>query len=1614
MRLVFGLSLIGVLLSATASFGATDIRLGEAVGVMDLPRVNVVSTDARGLDLVFELPVLAVDEMASKSGDRLRTAAIPGGDLEGNVGDPAIPVFTRFLAIPDRASVSISASREDDQVLEGAALAPMQDEDGSNLTRNPAAYAVDGYDSRPAVVAGAPAIMRDLRLIPLTFRPVQYDPAHQSLKVSGRIRVHVTFNDKNPENPKVSRERPIAPSFDRLYRELVVNYSGPTAGQQTVPGTYLIICPNNTSVTDRLQPLVAWRTRKGMPARLATYAETGNTKESIKAYIQTAYDTWENPPEYVCLVGDAYGGNVICPTWHETLSGYNGEGDHPYTQLEGGDVLPDINIGRLSVIDYDQLQLVVQKIVGYESAPYLTDAGWFQRACLIGDPYDSGYSTVQVQQWIKSRLRAIGFVDANIDTVFSSPFVSRITTAMNRGDVLMSYRGIQGMSGWQNANTNALTNGWKMPFCVVITCDTGSFEQDQTARSEAFLRAGSVGSPKGGIAAIGTSTSGTHTRFNNCIHYGICYGLLYQEQYNLGAALTRGKLEMYLNYQATDPNHVVIWSTWNNLMGDPAVECWTGYPDPLAVTHPSDIAIGANSVSLTVTDGGQPTAGALVCLWKGTETYAVGYTDAQGAIELPVSTPTAGDMLVTVSKHNRYTYQGTIHVASQQRFVAYQASTVSDDNVGQSHGNADGAINPGETIELRVQLKNFGSLTASGVTAALTCDDPYVTITNAQQSYGDIGAGASAWSAGNYVYSVSSGAPNDHVIRFGLDVVSGSNQWHSMLESAVVAADLVSDGMTLYGAGSNGKIDPGETVQISVRLKNNGGAAALLPTATLLSQSEYFDIPDMAGTYSTIAVGATGENTSDTFTIHAAPEAYRGYVGGLKLVLTFSGGTTDTTTLTIPVGDRTTADPTGPDLYGYYAFDDTDVSYPEHPTYNWIELDPSYGGSGATEIVLGDTGDYQDKSRVVDIPFPFTYYGLPYTRATVCSNGWLAMGARTNTEYRNWTIPGAGGPEAMIAGFWDDLYQPSGAKVFQKYDSANHIWIVEWSHMRESGNGYTETFEIILRDPAYWPTETGDGEILFQYSQVQVGDSIDGNATVGIENQTQSDGLLWTFFNRYTPGSATLINNRAIRFVPTEEVLSGVIRGTVVNQSAGGSPILGAKVTVVETGREFTTGGDGTYLGSELQGIYRLRASHPSFAPDTVSNVLVQPGGTSVVDFALRDIAPPLITHTPIATTNDSAGPYVARVQISDFSPVAEATLYYRVNGGTFTSMPLGNQGGGVYIAPIPGQHWYSKIEYYIFARDMANNGVVSPFEAPEVCYVFYVGPTVVLHTDDMEIDRGWTVGAAGDGATSGVWDRCDPNGTIDPFGQPVQPEDDHTLNGTQCWVTGNAVPGAAQDVADVDGGRTTLTSPAFNLHVEGTVILRYYRWFSNNTGNNPGEDPWTVQISNDNGANWRTLETTTTSDRSWKLMEFDLGRLTILTDKMRLRFIATDEGGSSVVEAAVDDISFTVTGIFGADVAGPAADVLRFDLSQNHPNPFNPLTTIRFSLEKSGPASLTIFDVTGRAVRRLLSGTTTAGSHVVVWNGRDDAGRALPSGIYLYRLDQGIESRTRKMILLD
>lgn len=128
---------------------------------------------------------------------------------------------------------------------------------------------------------------------------------------------------------------------------------------------------------------------------------------------------------------------------------------------------------------------------------------------------------------------------------------------------------------------------------------------------------------------------------------------------------------------------------------------------------------------------------------------------------------------------------------------------------------------------------------------------------------------------------------------------------------------------------------------------------------------------------------------------------------------------------------------------------------------------------------------------------------------------------------------------------------------------------------------------------------------------------------------------------------------------------------------------------------------------------------------------------------------------------------------------------------------------------------------------------------------------------------------------------------------------------------------------------------------------------------------------------------------------------------RFRLKSDATAEGDGWYV----DDLSFAPSPL----AVGPFEPVhpTGFTLAQNYPNPFNPATIIEFELPLPGRVRMTVYNVAGRRVRTPLDQFLPPGRHRTMWDGTDDAGRDLPSGVYFYRLETDLGSQTRKMLLV-
>jgi hypothetical protein len=260
------------------------------------------------------------------------------------------------------------------------------------------------------------------------------------------------------------------------------------------------------------------------------------------------------------------------------------------------------------------------------------------------------------------------------------------------------------------------------------------------------------------------------------------------------------------------------------------------------------------------------------------------------------------------------------------------------------------------------------------------------------------------------------------------------------------------------------------------------------------------------------------------------------------------------------------------------------------------------------------------------------------------------------------------------------------------------------------------------------------------------------------------------------------------------------------------------------------------------------------------------------------------------------------------------ATLYTRIgSSGAFTPSSM-SASGNTYTADLPAAPCGGTIEYYATIDAQGGASYAVPSGAPASVFSVEVVASTIAFEDTMESDLGWVAGVPGDDATTGQWERADPQGTA------AQPENDHTPGGTLCWVTG-PLAGSGLGSFDIDGGTTTLLSPVLDATGgDGDAFVSFWVWFSNDTGGNPNEDTMPIDISGDGGASWAPLDEIGASTAGWEERRYRLGDAVSATDAIRLRFRARDLGGGSLVEAAVDDLRIEFVGC--PDEPGNPADL--------------------------------------------------------------------------------------------
>ena len=641
------------------------------------------------------------------------------------------------------------------------------------------------------------------RLCGFALRPMTWIPTTGKLTLYRRMEVRVTYEEGTiTPGTLTSNQRAV---FERDVRGLIINGDDVTRFAPAVRLTddletnYVIV--TSDALSGNWDDLVEWRTKKGHRAGVFTTSWIGSnytgrdTQEKIRNFI---IDYFENHGLiFVLLAGDNHivpgrrcravvnttTGNIPADVYYADLQwSYDGNRNNVFGEAnyDTVDFYYDVYVGRASVDNATQCNTFVNKVLFYEKTP-TTD--YLKKLCLPYTQLWSNYSGKVISDSIAAQSPA-GWTDFYVaNPTNTSPMRNAInagyhfTHATAHGSAT-SLADMQGRTIYNTSVAGGQTNSTRPTILNSIACISGNFEHSDCI-AEALMN-----NANGGAVAVimnsrygwGTPPSmGPSEKIDNKFYDW------YFRRDSIEIGVTHARSKDFYAYSA-QAQGVWRWCYWGlNLFGDPNMPMWKTDPVTLSADQPDTVETGAQNLDVIVTTGGNRVAGALVCCWKGDELHVSGHTNWNGEVTLAVNPLTTGMMYFTATAKSAYPLEDSIVVTqgAPQPYVRYQSHYVDDSGNNQ--------LDPGETADLLVTLKNAGNAGATNVNAVLRTESGYITFTDSTSSCGTIGAGDTV-RGDAFTLTAAGGTPPGTRIGFTIHVTSNEGTWDPTFELIVGTA----------------------------------------------------------------------------------------------------------------------------------------------------------------------------------------------------------------------------------------------------------------------------------------------------------------------------------------------------------------------------------------------------------------------------------------------------------------------------------------------------------------------------------------------------------------------------------------------------------------------------------------------------------------------------------------------------------------------------------------------------------------------------------------------------------------------------------------------------------
>lgn len=830
-------------------------------------------------------------------------------------GKPELPQIQKLIEIPIGADITTELLAYEKQTLLltdfgiNHKLIPSQPsiskgEDASSVPFKyyPEIYDQDEFLGKEIVTVERLGILRGVQIARLTIAPFKYNPVSNELMIFNNIELHVSYGNADYKQTQLLKEKNYTPAFNPSFSELL-NYK-PLAKDliTTYPVKYVIV--SDPMFQNDLQNFIEWKTKKGFNVVEAYTNDpmVGSTTTSIKAYLEGLYTagTAADPaPSYVLFVGD-----VAQVPAHNGNSGSH-VSDLYYCTYDGpNDIYPDMYYGRFSATSSSQLLPQIEKTLMFEQYTF-PDPSYLDEVLLVAGVDASmapTYGNGQINYGTDNYFNAAHGLTTHIYLYGSG---SPVTSDQASASALIIDDVSNGV-GFANYTAHCWENGWADPsfetsdvsglsnqdeYCVIVSncCLPNSFDNAECF-GEAVLRA----EGKGAVGHIGGSNNtywnedfwwavGTGSISANPAYSQTGLGVFDCLFHENGEAVSDWFITLSqmvhagnLAVTAAGGSEEYYWEIYH-VMGDPSLMPYMSVPDPLNVTHLQSIPVGSSSLSVTTEEH------AYVAVSQNGILLDAQIVGTSGNVNLsftPLSS--MGVLDVVVTKQDREPYLGSVQVISTNAPFVTAITYQIDDAMANNNQLAD--FN--EQFLLDVDFQNLGSVTANGVIATLSTNDPNVTIIDDIENLNVVASSTTINAMAAYELMIADGVQDQHLASLDLTITdNASNTWSTPISFVLQAPKLMIGDFELLDASGNGILEPGETATINVESYNTGSSDCGSTDAVLSTSSMYINITSANYSFTSLPQGGTIQQAS--FTIEADPSIPYGTAISFDYDLTF-------------------------------------------------------------------------------------------------------------------------------------------------------------------------------------------------------------------------------------------------------------------------------------------------------------------------------------------------------------------------------------------------------------------------------------------------------------------------------------------------------------------------------------------------------------------------------------------------------------------------------------------------------------------------------------------------------------------------------------------------------